>query len=203
MPTYQFEAMDSTGAGNQAMSLKRQSEEEGAGYYSADGILHHEDLRQEEAEKPPAETREPRRQEEGPRVRHRWRLVTRQSHHLHTTTLHSTRRRHADLAQLANPWGSEPDREDSKIQPVGRLRRDRGWHRPSQKPWPSRPNAFDRLYVNMVKAGEAGGALEVILRAPRRVPRTRPIAQAESQRRDDLPGRRDLRSPPFVFSPAS
>src|SRR5262249_56610809 len=25
------------------------------------------------------------------------------------------------------------------------------------------PRAFDRLYVNMVKAGEAGGALEVIL----------------------------------------
>ena len=27
------------------------------------------------------------------------------------------------------------------------------------------PKAFDRLYVNMIKAGEAGGALEVILRA--------------------------------------
>src|SRR5204862_3056164 len=26
------------------------------------------------------------------------------------------------------------------------------------------PKAFDRLYVNMVRAGEAGGALEVILR---------------------------------------
>ena len=26
------------------------------------------------------------------------------------------------------------------------------------------PKAFDRLYVNMIKAGEAGGALEVILR---------------------------------------
>ena len=25
------------------------------------------------------------------------------------------------------------------------------------------PKAFDRLYVNMIKAGEAGGALEVIL----------------------------------------
>ena len=27
------------------------------------------------------------------------------------------------------------------------------------------PKAFNRLYVNMIKAGEAGGALEVILRA--------------------------------------
>ena len=26
------------------------------------------------------------------------------------------------------------------------------------------PKAFDRLYVNMIKAGEAGGALEVILK---------------------------------------
>ncbi len=26
------------------------------------------------------------------------------------------------------------------------------------------PKAFDRLYVNMINAGEAGGALEVILR---------------------------------------
>ena len=26
------------------------------------------------------------------------------------------------------------------------------------------PKAFDRLYVNMIKAGEAGGALEIILK---------------------------------------
>ena len=25
------------------------------------------------------------------------------------------------------------------------------------------PKAFDRLYINMIKAGEAGGALEIIL----------------------------------------
>ncbi len=52
------------------------------------------------------------------------------------------------------------------------------------------PKAFDRLYVNMIKAGEAGGALEVILQPPGRVPGTGRIAQAQSQRRDDLPGRR-------------
>ena len=31
------------------------------------------------------------------------------------------------------------------------------------------PKAFDRLYVNMIKAGEAGGALEVILQPPGRL----------------------------------
>ena len=32
------------------------------------------------------------------------------------------------------------------------------------RPWPSRPSVLIGLYVNMIKAGEAGGALEVILR---------------------------------------
>ena len=57
------------------------------------------------------------------------------------------------------------------------------------------PKAFDRLYVNMIKAGEAGGALEVILAPPGRVPGTVRIAQAQSQRRDGLPGRRRHRWP--------
>ena len=52
------------------------------------------------------------------------------------------------------------------------------------------PKAFDRLYVNMIKAGEAGGALGSHSPPPGRVPGTGPIAQAKSQRRDDLPGRR-------------
>ena len=52
------------------------------------------------------------------------------------------------------------------------------------------PKAFDRLYVNMIKAGEAGGALEVILPPPGRVPGTVAVAQTQGQRRDDLPGRR-------------
>ena len=55
------------------------------------------------------------------------------------------------------------------------------------------PKCFNRLYVNMIKAGEAGGALEAHSAAPRRLPRTRRIAQAQSQRRDDLPGRRHHR----------
>ena len=35
--------------------------------------------------------------------------------------------------------------------------------RPSPRRSAKHPKAFDRLYVNMVKAGEAGGVLEVIL----------------------------------------
>ena len=52
------------------------------------------------------------------------------------------------------------------------------------------PKCFNRLYVNMIKAGEAGGALEAHSPASGRLPGTSRIAQAQSQRRDDLPGRR-------------
>ena len=48
-------------------------------------------------------------------------------------------------------------------QPDGRLRRDRRRVDACPKPWPRPPRLFNRLYVNMIKAGEAGGALEIIL----------------------------------------
>ena len=54
------------------------------------------------------------------------------------------------------------------------------------------PKVFDRLYVNMIKAGEAGGALEVILQRLADFMETCRSAEAESQGRDDLSGRRRL-----------
>ncbi len=57
------------------------------------------------------------------------------------------------------------------------------------------PKAFNRLYVNMIKAGEAGGALEVILQRLAEFQERSAVAQAQGQRRDDLPGRRHHRWP--------
>ena len=56
------------------------------------------------------------------------------------------------------------------------------------------PKAFDRLYVNMIKAGEAGGALEIDSATSGRLQRTVGSPQAKSQRSDGLSrGRRDGR----------
>lgn len=45
----------------------------------------------------------------------------------------------------------------------------------------------------MIKAGEAGGALEAILQAPGRLQGEGVVAQAEDQGCDGLPDRRHLR----------
>ena len=55
------------------------------------------------------------------------------------------------------------------------------------------PKVFDRLYVNMVKAGEAGGALEVILQRLADFKEKAQSLQTQSQGRDGLPDRRHPR----------
>ena len=56
------------------------------------------------------------------------------------------------------------------------------------------PKAFNRLYVNMIKAGEAGGALEVILKRLAEFQERAQSLQPQGQGRHDLPGlRRPLR----------
>ena len=52
------------------------------------------------------------------------------------------------------------------------------------------PKAFNRLYVNMIKAGEAGGALEVILKRLAEFQERSAVPQTQGQRRLGLPDRR-------------
>ena len=52
------------------------------------------------------------------------------------------------------------------------------------------PKVFNRLYVNMVKAGELGGVLEVVLEPPGRIHGKGPENQRQSRRRHVLPRRR-------------
>ena len=76
---------------------------------------------------------------------------------------------HSSGRRLAHP--SEPEDPGAAVQARGaeelpdrRLRRDRERGPRSPRRWRKSPKAFNRLYVNMIKAGEAGGALEVILK---------------------------------------
>ena len=56
------------------------------------------------------------------------------------------------------------------------------------------PKAFNRLYVNMIKAGEAGGALEIILKRLAEFQERAQSLKRKVRGRDDLPDlRRALR----------
>ena len=55
------------------------------------------------------------------------------------------------------------------------------------------PKAFDHLYTNMVRAGEVGGVLDVILQRLADFREKSQPPQEADHRRHDLPGRRHHR----------
>ena len=82
--------------------------------------------------------------------------------HLHPPVLDAAGRRPARPAQPADPRRpDEARRAQERADRRGRRRRVAA--RTLSEAFGKHPKCFDRLYVNMVKAGEAGGALEVIL----------------------------------------
>ena len=60
------------------------------------------------------------------------------------------------------------------------------------------PKTFDPLFTNMVAAGEAGGILDTILKRLATYIEKAVKLTGQVQVRDDLPGRRDRRSPRIV-----
>ena len=62
------------------------------------------------------------------------------------------------------------------------------------------PKAFNRLYVNMIKAGEAGGALEVILKRLAEFQERSQVLETQGQGRHGLPDHGGRSSPAASWS---
>ena len=157
MPTFQFEAMDQSGQEIKDV-IEAPSQDEAQATIRQMGhfvtkIAVKKGRKRRGGEKG--------RQEEGKNLRHR-RRKNQGPDHLHPPALHPARRRPAHPPQ--------PEDSRTAVQ-AGALKNclinvcdeiESG--STLSEAMGKSPKAFNRLYVNMIKAGEAGGALEVILK---------------------------------------
>ncbi len=155
MPTFQFEAMDSTGA--EIKDVIEAATEEDAqatirqmGYFVTKITV-----------KKSRKKAERRGWQEEARLRVRRRRIE-GPHRLHAAALDSARRRACRFCAACGFLPARPSPADSSTRSKTPATKSKPV-RPSPKPWPRAPSASTALYVNMIKAGEAGGALELIL----------------------------------------
>ncbi len=185
MPTYQFEAMDSTGQEIKDV-IEAPNEDEAQATIRQMGYFVTK-ISVKKARKSGG-----RKGQAGGKKRGRSPSAAssrRSADHLHPAVVDPAGRRPADPAQPENSGRTsrKPGRLKNCLMDV--CDEIEGGSTLSEAMAKS-PKAFDRLYVNMIKAGEAGGALEVILTPPGRVPGAVAVAQAQGQRGDGLSDRR-------------
>ena len=183
MPTYQFEAMDATGQEIKDV-IEAASRGRSASDDSADGLLRHQDLRQEEPRKRAAEKKAAR----SGKTFALGGVKLQDPHHLHPPALDPPGRRPADPPQPANPREQcQAGRPEER--PDRRLRRNRRRLHPlrghGQVPQGLQPPL--RQHDQGRRGGRCPGSHSP---APGRVPGTVRVAETQGQRRDDLPGRR-------------
>ena len=187
MPTFKYEAMDTTG-GEVKDTIDAANEEEAQQKIRQMGYFVTKITERGQ------EGKARRRQEEGRQaarsktVHHRRRL-DQAALHLHPPVLDPAGRRPADPAQPARSSKARCKPgvlKNALIDVVDDIEAGSTL----SEAFGQAPQGFDRLYCNMIKAGEAGGALEVILQ---RLADFKEKAQtpqaARSSRRHGLPGR--------------
>ena len=156
MPTFQFEAMDSTGAEIKDV-IEAATEEEAQATIRQMGYFVTKITVKKSRKK--AEAAGAGKKKRGFVFGG---VETRDLTHVHAPAFDSARRRPADSAQPADSGRAGQGRADSSIRSKTRATKSKPAAR-SPKRMAKSPKCFNRLYVNMIKAGEAGGALELIL----------------------------------------
>ena len=188
MPTYQYEAMDAHRPGDQG---RRRGHQPGrsAGHDPADGLLRHEDHRQEEPQ-------DGGRGKEGRRKGKSFALGGVKQKLLTTFTRQLSILQDAGLPILRSLKILEQQAKPGALKNalIDVCEEIEGGATLSEAMAKS-PKAFDRLYVNMIKAGEAGGALEVILKRLAEFQERSEVPQPQGQGRLGLPDRRSSSSP--------